>query len=761
MAIESKLKPFAVHCKAGLGRTGTLIALYLWKYYGMKKRSATAWIRMCRPGSIQVSEQEDFLLEKEPSPSYTTTMYSREQRILISKPVSEEKPTEFNHLPNVEETTTEMENQSSQTEIDQLNPISLNHLTPNPDKYATQFLNPNTNENQPRKNRLSESSPSPSLMHSPVLASKNDQSSSQVLVREPSLKPLQSLSRNGSDSNYNPTLQVQNSGIVSYPKEEPINPRQSISFSQIAFTEDENSRNQRNSAAFQYLRSSNDLTIPQEPQSRHPLSFNKSPSPGINRNLRGGPAERIDVDGYKINLHAVSPESNPRSIAKNLAPLKIENLEPSHAQRSNQGPSLKEKSPLKSPFLSHNKTAQNLNPQQNPLYHSNLKDLNAYGNYNNTLNPSHPSPNINYYTPQPSPTAFKANRSFISPENFHINPQERDKQQLQAPNPPTKPNTSFLSPMIRPNMNNQSQSIGGHFFNQNHLTANQSNFVQTERHNPPSNVLYSPQPPNVPSLNTSSTFRPLVPYFVPNNTRQPPQKSHTINIFEDEDNRHPPRPTYNPLPIREYRQTHNPHQGYDHPHQQEGHNGFPIHSGYNHSNKYDQLSHNAQKTHLHPDSSFNPSSNNMNFAHSHQFEPLTSRDRVLNQQGVNQTRSTSVGLTDKNIDTNGQYMSNTSRNGQQINLQNYQTQIPKEEQKKSYLKPETMTSGKSRTDYNNQKLNEPVGQNYYNPHHNPGYNNYNNSNSRNPDPSRFPRPPEGRLDRFSAAEYVPNRGRLV
>ncbi|KAG8230505.1 hypothetical protein J437_LFUL010605 [Ladona fulva] len=48
----------AVHCRAGLGRTGTLIATRLMGEYGMRARDAVAWIRICRPGSVMSLQQE-------------------------------------------------------------------------------------------------------------------------------------------------------------------------------------------------------------------------------------------------------------------------------------------------------------------------------------------------------------------------------------------------------------------------------------------------------------------------------------------------------------------------------------------------------------------------------------------------------------------------------------------------------------------------------------------------------------------------------
>lgn len=42
----------AIHCKAGLGRTGTLIGLWAMKNFQIPAEAFIGWIRIARPGSI-------------------------------------------------------------------------------------------------------------------------------------------------------------------------------------------------------------------------------------------------------------------------------------------------------------------------------------------------------------------------------------------------------------------------------------------------------------------------------------------------------------------------------------------------------------------------------------------------------------------------------------------------------------------------------------------------------------------------------------
>jgi cell division cycle 14 len=54
----------AVHCLAGLGRTGTLIATYLMKHVRFTAWEAISWLRICRPGSV-IGSQQTYLMKQQ------------------------------------------------------------------------------------------------------------------------------------------------------------------------------------------------------------------------------------------------------------------------------------------------------------------------------------------------------------------------------------------------------------------------------------------------------------------------------------------------------------------------------------------------------------------------------------------------------------------------------------------------------------------------------------------------------------------------
>ncbi|KAL5367767.1 CDC14 phosphatase [Cryptosporidium parvum] len=63
---ENEKGVFAVHCKAGLGRTGTLLGCYAIKNYRFTASAWIGWNRIARPGSV-LGPQQQFLHEIEPN----------------------------------------------------------------------------------------------------------------------------------------------------------------------------------------------------------------------------------------------------------------------------------------------------------------------------------------------------------------------------------------------------------------------------------------------------------------------------------------------------------------------------------------------------------------------------------------------------------------------------------------------------------------------------------------------------------------------
>jgi cell division cycle 14 len=64
LSIAERERGLAVHCKAGLGRTGTLIGCYAMKHHNFPAADFIGWVRLCRPGSV-LGPQQQFLIEME------------------------------------------------------------------------------------------------------------------------------------------------------------------------------------------------------------------------------------------------------------------------------------------------------------------------------------------------------------------------------------------------------------------------------------------------------------------------------------------------------------------------------------------------------------------------------------------------------------------------------------------------------------------------------------------------------------------------
>jgi len=60
-------EPVLVHCLAGMGRTGVILACYLVKYQKMSANEATEKVREERPGSIQSYPQDEIIFRFEKS----------------------------------------------------------------------------------------------------------------------------------------------------------------------------------------------------------------------------------------------------------------------------------------------------------------------------------------------------------------------------------------------------------------------------------------------------------------------------------------------------------------------------------------------------------------------------------------------------------------------------------------------------------------------------------------------------------------------
>jgi len=91
--VENATGVIAVHCKQGLGRTGSLIACYIMKHYDLNAAECIAFVRIMRPGSV-VGPQQHFLHKMEP-------IMKKKQKEDLGSPLCSTKSTSNTHDPVV------------------------------------------------------------------------------------------------------------------------------------------------------------------------------------------------------------------------------------------------------------------------------------------------------------------------------------------------------------------------------------------------------------------------------------------------------------------------------------------------------------------------------------------------------------------------------------------------------------------------------------------------------------------------------------
>ncbi|CAF0934947.1 unnamed protein product [Didymodactylos carnosus] len=125
----------AVHCKAGLGRTGTLIGCYLMKHYKFTAAEAIAWLRICRPGSV-IGPQQNYLEEKQGwlwSQGDSFRVKDR-MRYVSSFQEGQQKYSVGNIVGGAE--NTEEENEGEITQGDRLNEIKARRMHHHPPTWS-------------------------------------------------------------------------------------------------------------------------------------------------------------------------------------------------------------------------------------------------------------------------------------------------------------------------------------------------------------------------------------------------------------------------------------------------------------------------------------------------------------------------------------------------------------------------------------------------------------------------------------------------
>lgn len=205
--VEQARGAVAVHCKAGLGRTGTLIGAYIMKHYKFSAAEVIAWLRICRPGSV-IGPQQNFLEEKQSWIWSLGDNYRiRDRHRFISSFGMKSSTDTIGSNPlryslNTDNiNTNEEENEGEMTQGDRLNEIkarrmqyhhtlpSSNWIPPNANVTSSLTFNPSTNYKRAQTTLIPQSTAAISSTNVRRSYAPMSNNSSNVLLNSNTRKP--------------------------------------------------------------------------------------------------------------------------------------------------------------------------------------------------------------------------------------------------------------------------------------------------------------------------------------------------------------------------------------------------------------------------------------------------------------------------------------------------------------------------------------------------------------------------------------------